>query len=259
MKKNYLKILTVGFCTLSLISGCKEDEKVIPIECTDVKWEYTGTNGAENWDDLCVGFSACGQKSQSPINITGAVENSSLSAINFSYHETPVEIENNGHTIEFVCEAGSKISISGKDYELKQFHYHGSSEHQINGTYSPLEVHFVHKATDNAIAVVGVLFESGTSNPLLEKYLSHFPIKEGNYKATGEKINLSSLMPDNKSYYSYKGSLTTPPCSETVNWFVLQNKLTATSAQLSGFQTILKNNYRPIQALNGRTIYKFNQ
>lgn len=237
-----------------ILSGCDNTKDPASNDCTDVYWTYNGNdNGQNKWVDLCNGFSACGAQAQSPVNISGSVADTNLPSLVFNYLSTPAEIENNGHTIEFACEEGSKLIIGAKEYKLLQFHYHSQSEHQVNGQSYPLEVHFVHKASETDYAVVGVFFEEGNDNKLFTKFLSHFPTQKGKYIDTTE-IVLTELLPANKSFYHYSGSLTTPPCSETVSWYVLKNKVSASPAQLSQFGVILNNNYRNIQNLNGRKI-----
>jgi len=253
-------IFFVSLIYLSIFFGCTTATKVVtPVDCTGVTWTHSGLTGADHWVDLCSGFSACGGQRQSPLNITGAVSDNTLSAIAFNYTTTSIEIDNTGHTVEFMCQPGSKVTINGKVYDLLQFHYHGSSEHTVEGVQSPLEVHFVHQAADKTYAVLGLLFEEGAENLLFSTFLSHFPKVVGIYKDDLAQLNLSSLFPQNKSYYTYSGSLTTPPCSETVSWYVFKNKITASAAQLTEFKAILKNNFRPIQNLNGRIISSFDQ
>lgn len=241
------------------ISSCVYDSAVIPTDCTNIHWTYHMTSsGQDHWVDLCTGYSACSGMSQSPVNISGAMTKHTLSKLIFSYSTTPAEIENNGHTIEFVCEPGNKLTIGGTQYELLQFHYHAQSEHQVDGNNYPLEVHFVHKASDSDYAVVGIFFAEGTSNSLFTEYLSHFPHEEGTY-ADPSEIELEELLPVNKSYFHYSGSLTTPPCSEVVHWYVLKNTITASASQINQLQALLKNNSRQIQGLNGRKIYSFDE
>ena len=117
------------------------------------------------------------------------------------------------------------MDIGSTKYSLAQFHYHAQSEHQLNGIHYPLEVHFVHKASDTDLAVVGVFFEEGAENELLAKYLSDFPLTEGTFEEHSEEIELADLLPANKSYYHYNDSLTTPICSELVTWYVLTNTI----------------------------------
>jgi len=259
--KNLFKLFLLAIVFSVSFSSCekKTEEKTIPTDCTNIHWKYTGEEGPAHWKDLCTGYAECGGETQSPINITGATENASLSAIAFNYTSTTVEIENNSHTVEFVCDPGSKLTIGGTEYELLQFHYHGLSEHEVDGNHYPLEMHFVNKASESNYAVIGLFIEEGAENPLFTSFLSHFPHEEGTYEDHETHIDLSSLFPDDKSYYNYSGSLTTPPCSEVVNWYVLKNTVTASEAQITEFQAILHDNYRPIQNLNGRTISMFNE
>ena len=260
-KSDFLKFFVLSGILLTAVVGCKtkETKDKIPTDCSTIHWTYTGESGPTAWPDLCTGYSACGEKSQSPINITGAVADANLDSINLNYTTTPAEIENNGHTIEFVCEEGSKVTLNGTEYDLLQFHFHGLSEHEVNGKHYPLEIHFVNKATDTNYAVIGLFIEEGDENPLFTQFLSHFPHEEGLYKDTATHIDLSSLFPKNLSYYNYSGSLTTPPCSEVVNWYVLKNTVTASATQISELQSILHNNYRPVQDLNGRSIKMYDK
>jgi carbonic anhydrase len=261
MTKNYRSILTV-FAVLPLFYGCADDHTdEIPTDCTNVHWTHQGEHGQEHWTDLCTGFSTCGGSSQSPINITGAVPGETLSPLEPDYGFTSIEIENNGHTIEFVCDAGSSLTVGNMQYQLLQFHYHGNSENTVEGTQYPLEVHFVNKATDGTYAVIGLFFTDGgdTTNALFSQFLAQFPTEEGTYENDSIELDLSSLLPSNLSYYNYSGSLTTPPCSETVSWYVLKNTVAASTAQIAQFQAILDNNFREVQPLNGRVIYSFDE
>lgn len=230
-------------------------------DCKDVHWSHhKGEDGPENWKNLCSGFSDCGGHSQSPINIiTKDVEaGSGLSNPIFSYGESTVNIINNSHTVQFNIDGENKVQLNGKSYKLLQFHYHALSEHTINDQYYPLEVHFVHKHSDTDYAVLGVMFIEGKENDLFTKYLNEFPTSKGDYHSK-DNIDLISLLPENKNYYHYSGSLTTPPCSEVVNWYVLQNPLEASKEQIAKFSEILHDNYRPIMPLNDRKVYSFHE
>lgn len=227
-------------------------------DCNDVHWSHhEGHDGPENWMNLCDGFNACGGQAQSPINIVSskAVANETLKAIEINYSVSSVDIINNGHTVQFNMHGDNSFTIDDKKYDLLQFHYHASSEHTIDGNYYPLEVHFVHKHSDTDYAVIGIMFEAGEENELFAKYLAHFPAEKGSYSADDE-LNLADLLPDNLSYYYYPGSLTTPPCSEVVNWYVLQKPLTASDSQIEKFSQILNHNFRPVMPLNERILYK---
>jgi carbonic anhydrase len=240
-----------------ILAGCESnDNSPVKTGCEDVYWTYSGNdNGQERWMYLCDDFSVCGQKSQSPINITGISTDSVFAPLDFSYASSTVRIENDGHAIKFNCDSGSELTIGAKKYNLLEFHYHAQSEHQINGQNYPLEVHFVHAASLTDLAVVGVLFEVGEENELLKRFLDKFPIEKGVYNDSTSSFDLISLLPENKSFYHYRGSLTTPPCSETVSWYVLKNTVTASEAQLTLFAGILRNNYRYVQSLNGRLVF----
>ncbi|MDX9791724.1 MAG: carbonic anhydrase family protein, partial [Candidatus Kapabacteria bacterium] len=177
-----------------------------------------------------------------------------LPDLEFNYSTTSTQIENDGHAIKFICDGGSSLKIGEMNYQLLELHYHSASEHQIEGQNYPLEVHFVHKASETDLAVVGIIFEEGAENELFSRFLSNFPLEKGSY-SDKSMINLIELIPENKSYYHYEGSLTTPPCSETVSWYVLKERLTASAEQITQFSAILKNNYRYVQNLYGRVIY----
>jgi len=250
---NSLFVIMISFIILSGCESTKNDP--LTTGCEDVHWTHNGADdGQDKWVYLCADFSPCGQQSQSPINISSFSSDATLPELVFSYASTPTEIVNDGHAIKFVCEEGSILNVGSKEYKLIDFHYHAQSEHQIDGQSFPLEVHFVHKASESDLAVVGVLFEEGEENELFTQFLSFFPNEKGTYNDT-TKIQLSELLPENKSFYHYNGSLTTPPCSEVVSWYVLKNKVTASSAQLNKLRSILRNNYRYVQSLYGRIVY----
>lgn len=270
--KTAMKTIALGLLALVIATACGTDKnslepkedlsknemlKAASGDCEGVHWSYEGEDGPEYWADLCTGFAACNHSSQSPINITGAVENEDLEELEFEYGYTKTNIINNGHTIQFNVDPGSILDANGQSYELLQFHYHSLSEHTYEGQYYPLEVHLVHLADDGNLAVVGIFFEEGDSNPLFEEYLSKFPRHKGSF-SSDKLIELEEIVDDlDEEYYTYSGSLTTPPCSEIVTWHVMEEALEASAEQIAEFAEILHNNYRPIQALNGRTIYKY--
>ena len=228
---------------------------------TNNEWGYDNFGGPACWNDVCCG-TGCTGTHQSPINLVGAVLNTNLPALELSGSETTTKIVHNGHTIEFEQEPGSFLTYGETanglfdDFTLGQFHFHAKSEHQVGGTHAPLEVHFVSRSIwRNEYIVMGVLFEEGASNPFLAQFVAHLPkVKGEEYEDEDLTYNPFDLLPANKSYFSYQGSLTTPPCSEVVHWMVMKNKVTATTAEINAFADILQDNYRPVQPLNGRTI-----
>ncbi len=228
-------------------------------DCKDVHWSHhKGEEGPENWKNLCEGFKDCGGNAQSPIDIetSSVIKSDDLKAPGFHYGKTKVDIINNGHTVQFNVDGNNTVNLNGKDYKLLQFHYHALSEHTIDKQHFPLEVHFVHKHSDKDYAVIGIMFKEGKENALFQKYLDKFPVKKGEFKSD-DMIDLYKLMPANKSYYYYDGSLTTPPCTEIVSWYVFKNPVEASKAQIDQFSKILDHNYRPVQPLNGRKVKLF--
>ncbi len=217
-------------------------------------WGYSDDTGPAHWGDMKPEFATCKSgKQQSPINISKA-HSADLPGITFSYQATPLEVVNNGHTIQVNYAPGSSITVNGKQYELLQFHFHSPSEHEINGKPADMVAHLVHKAADGQLGVIGVLMKKGASNPLIEKIWKHMPKHEGEHSKAAIKINVADLLPEGKAYYHYSGSLTTPPCSEGVNWMVLENTVEVSAAQVSAFTTIFHKSTRPVQPLNGRTV-----
>jgi len=222
-------------------------------------WGYTGHGAPENWGDLTPDYATCKLGgSQSPINISKdvIVATTGLEPIDFHYVTKANEVINNGHSIQVNVASGSYIKIDGKEFELKQFHFHTPSENQIEGENFPLEAHFVHAAKDGSLAVVALMFEDGKSNEIIEKVWSKMP-KEANKSA---KIELSAnminqLLPTDKKYYRFDGSLTTPPCSEGVRWFVLKDYATISKEEVAEFlHTMHHPNNRPVQPVNARKV-----
>ena len=218
-------------------------------------WTYSGEHGPEHWGELDASFAACktGQQ-QSPIDIRSA-KSLDLPAIEFKYQGTPLRIINNGHTIEVYPAPGSAIAVGGERYELKRFHFHHPSEEKINGKEYAMVVHLVHADAKGKSAVVGVLLEEGRANPLIGTVWSYLPAEAGpERKYEDVRINVADLLPDDHGYYTYPGSLTTPPCSEGVRWFVLKKPVTISKGQAEAFGKIYAHNARPTQPLHGRTV-----
>lgn len=218
-------------------------------------WSYAGAQGPEMWDALSPDFEACGRGTQqSPINITGGVD-AETPEIAFDYHPEVVRFVNNGHTIQENFDGTCTIQLGEHSYNLVQFHFHTPSEHQVDGRSFPLEAHFVHKDADGHLAVVGVLFEEGEENPVLDVLEAYMPTAAGQSRTVdGLSIDPISLIPFDHRYVTYPGSLTTPPCSEGVHWLVLDAHQTASKEQIAVIHDIIGDNARPVQPANDRQV-----
>lgn len=238
--------------------SCKDDDKVIPTDCTDIHWTYEGAEGPDHWSELCTGYSDCAGVSQSPVDIRNTVLDASLAAIPKSYTNSKTAILNNGHTIQFTYDGGSSITVNGEQYDLLQFHFHTSSEHTVNGASHPMEVHLVHKnAATGKLAVIGVFIDEGAENTLLTKFMSHLPEQHDETYSSSDTYTASDLLPAGQGYYTYPGSLTTPPCSEIVTWIVMKNHIEASAAQIQKIESIEHENNRPLRPIGSRTIKEF--
>jgi len=197
-----------------------------------------------------------GQK-QSPINISTPLTNQAkLNDITLNYHANPLVVENNGHTIkvnESITSPGTMYIgniLSYDEYTLLQYHIHSPSEHTVNGVSYPMEIHFVHGTPDGKLAVIGVVVQPGTHNNELQKILDNAPASVATNSPENVFIDPRGL--DTRNYVSYAGSLTTPPCTEGVNWYVLTTPIEASGAQITSFQSFFTDNARQTQNLNGR-------
>ncbi|WP_457745141.1 carbonic anhydrase [Sulfurimonas sp.] len=222
-------------------------------------WGYTGVDDPAHWGDLNPKYAECKLGgSQSPINITKdiTVTTQGLAPIDFHYTTSASEIINNGHSVQVNVKPGSYIKIDGKVFELKQFHFHTPSENHIDGKSFPLEAHFVHQAKDGSLAVVAVMFEDGKENPVINKIWNKMPKKVGEkVKSSLSVAMINELLPKKKTYYRFDGSLTTPPCSEGVRWFVLKNYSTVSKKEVTEFLHKLHHpNNRPIQPIDARKV-----
>lgn len=241
--------------------GCATNESKdakTPAHAIEAHWEYEGEAGTEAWGKLCPKYATCSNgKNQSPIDITGAATKS-LSDIAFNYQPTTLNILNNGHTILVVYDEGSFIGIDGtRRYELRQFHFHAPSEHTLNGKPSAMEMHLVHQSTDGELAVVGVLIENGSHNQAFLPVLYNLPADPSeDHSLNKVMVNANDLLPGERLYYHYDGSLTTPPCTEGVKWFVLTTPIELSESQIDSFKAIFNNNSRPVQPLNNREVLK---
>ena len=211
-------------------------------------WTY---DEAAHWGDLSPDFQVCGLGAeQSPIDLVDPVP-AELGDVAVKWQPKGGVVVNNGHTIQVNTEAGSAADIAGKSYDLLQFHFHHPSEHTVAGAAHAMEAHFVHRAADGGLAVLGVFLVPGAENGTLARVWGKVPDEEGEAELDGA-LDLSTLLPSDRAYYRYAGSLTTPPCSETVLWTVFANPVEVSDAQIAAFAALYPMNARPIQDLNRR-------
>ncbi len=220
-------------------------------------WGYTGQTGPAHWGKLSPEFAICASgKNQSPIDITGTIDGD-LPKLNIDYQTGGDKVVNNGHTIKLNYTPGSTISVAGSSFELKQLHFHTPSENTIEGRHFPMEAHFVHADEDGNLAVVAVMYNQGAANAELEKAWRKMPHEAGKTVQLSERLNAKNLLPSGRDYYRFNGSLTTPPCSEGVNWFVMKKIASASKQQIDKFSQVMGHDTnRPVQSVNARVVLK---
>jgi carbonic anhydrase len=249
MKSSNAARSTMLACALALLPVCAHSEEA------HHEWDYGAQHGPQHWGELKPEFESCALgKEQSPIDIRNAVH-AKLEPIRFDYHPTPLHIIDNGHTIQVNYAPGSSITVGEQRYELVQFHFHKPSEEKVNGKSYPMVAHLVHKNAGGALAVVAVLLKQGQQNSLVKTLWTNLPLEKDQEKVAEKAIiNAARLIPANHAYYKFAGSLTTPPCSEGVTWFVLVSPMPVSEAQVARFGKIYRANARPVQPLNERTV-----
>jgi carbonic anhydrase len=227
-------------------------------------WSYEeGEQAPDKWGKLSPKYTVCATgKEQSPIDIDSSkAVTSELPKLQFEYTKIPLQIENNGHTIQInTNHQGGQLKIGNESYELIQFHAHTPAEESIDGKRAEMVVHLVHKNAAGKLAVVGVQFEeqADSENPFLATLWKVMPKQEGDPVKFDTQIDVKDLLPADHNYYTFAGSLTTPPCSEGVKWIVLKQAVNFSAAQLEQFKEVFHHNARPIQPLNDRKVLSSN-
>ncbi|MFY0610887.1 MAG: carbonic anhydrase family protein [Hyphomicrobiaceae bacterium] len=213
-------------------------------------WGYGVRNGPAHWSAMNDKFKTCGTgKHQSPIDIPRAAGKGGAK-VTFDYQAGSATVVNNGHTIQVNVAKGSKLSVGKRSYRLVQFHFHTPSENTVDGLHYPMETHLVHADEKGRLAVVALMVRIGDRS-LIDRLPK--PTEVNVMTSTG-KINPAKLLPSDKSHYAFTGSLTTPPCSEGVNWIVMKEPVEVTNATVAEFYAILGANNRPTNPRNGREI-----
>ncbi|WP_307893507.1 carbonic anhydrase [Bacillus swezeyi] len=258
------KKLIYSFLAVSLslsLGACSKITSASHHTNEEVHWSYEEEAGPEHWGELKQANSACINGSeQSPIHIdvSQVKTDRHLDNIQIQYESAPFTLVNNGHTIQANARAkSSSIFIEGHQYKLVQFHFHTPSEHQLNGKSYAMELHLVHKDENGKIAVLGVMIQEGKENQQLASIWDVLPKKETVKDISlNEQVDLQRLLPQEKTAFHYNGSLTTPPCTEKVKWYIFEQSIEMSKKQIQAFQQIFPDNHRPVQPLNKRNVLK---
>jgi carbonic anhydrase len=220
-----------------------------------VHWDYSGHAGPTHWGELDPNFRVCQNgKSQTPIDIVSTTD-IGLPPLHVHYRTGGKEELHNGHTIQVDYQTGSTLTLDERTYELKQFHFHAPSENHIGGHAFPMEAHLVHADAEGRLAVIAVMFEEGAENPAIATTWAAMPQHAGQHVTLGSRVSAEALLPADRAYYRFEGSLTTPPCSEGVTWLVMKHPVSASHGQLTKFARAIGHpNNRPLQGLNARAV-----
>ena len=235
-----LLALSVAVLLLTTAGYAQEAHNETPTATQPTHWDYE-THGPSCWG----GFAQECQKGhlQSPINIVSSKSIPLKGSLSLKMNEdmhTTADVVDNGHAIQVNVKNGGKLVLDGREYTLVQFHFHGHSEHTIDGKQYALEGHLVHKSADGHLAVVAIMFNEGKNNPVLDNVLGGI--------GRDIRIDPQDLLPHHKKhYYHYIGSLTTPPCTEGVQWYILKEPMTASKAQIEDMRAHYDHNFRPVQ------------
>ncbi|MBR7782283.1 carbonic anhydrase [Undibacterium luofuense] len=223
-----------------------------------VHWSYQGETGPQNWGKMNPANAKCDSGDrQSPIDIRDGIK-VDLEPIMFDYKLSGFNVIDNGHTIQVNPAAGNYITVMGKSYELAQFHFHKPSEERISGKSFEMVVHLVHKDIDGRLAVIAILLERGKAHSVIQQVWNNLPLEKNEAMTALTALDLNLLLPVKREYYTYMGSLTTPPCSEGVLWMVMKEPVEISHEQLAIFSRLYPMNARPIQKTSGRLIKESN-
>ncbi|WP_416054724.1 carbonic anhydrase [Janthinobacterium svalbardensis] len=221
-------------------------------------WSYEGDSGPANWSKINVDWAKCGNGSrQSPIDIRDGMK-VELEQISFDYHPSSFNVVDNGHTVQVGVSGGNYITVQNRMFELQQFHFHRPSEERINGKAFEMVVHLVHRDAEGRLAVLALLLERGAPQATIQTVWNNLPLEKFETMQPTILLDPAEMLPARRDYYTYMGSLTSPPCSEGVLWLVMKQPVQASPAQMALFSRLYPLNARPVQAGNGRIIKESN-
>lgn len=224
-------------------------------------WSYAGKDGPSHWANLDPAYAACNGKEQSPIDIRNAVK-ADLPTLQFEFKNGPLNIINNGYTavrLDYAAGNGNFVTVGGERYELTQFHFHRPSEEYIHGKQYDMVIHFMLRGGGGKVAGVAVLVKAGHANDTVRELWKYMPKTAGkDHLIPGVAVNPAGLLPRNTAYYMYAGSVTAPPCTEGVTWFVLKTPVSVSQQQIDAFTKLYPHDVRPPQPLDGRIVKESN-
>lgn len=251
-RRQLLKLFAATGAGTALVVGSGSLKRAIA-SGNSSEWGYVGQTSPEHWGELSPDYRMCRIGSdQSPIDLQGAID-ADLAEVEVYYQPIPLRILNNGHTVQVNASPGNRIVLDGEEFELKQFHFHHPSEHTVNEASFPMEAHFVHQNEKGEYAVLGVFLKEGAENAAFQPVWEAMPRQQSDEQLISDaEIDLNSLLPSERNSYRYFGSLTTPPCSETVKWVVFEAPVELSRSQLAQFEGIFPLNARPVQPLQRR-------
>lgn len=262
----------IGLCLLAMavLSACIPDPRLLgnaggtggaAIGYKAPEWDYSGPTGPEKWADMKPEWATARDgKAQSPVDITEAQVTTAFFPLKLNYGVSGIDLLNDGRCVRQSIFPGSFIDIGGKPYKLSQFEIHTPSEHLVNGKRYEMEIQLIHEGPDGKPLVLSLLIEQGASdNSFLAQLWPHLPQDAGtSIKRPDITMQVKGLLPQDLAYYFYEGSYTVPPCKEGVHWYILRQPAQASAKQIQTFRQIFTNNSRPVQPLNGRTVWATN-
>ncbi|MYM23312.1 carbonic anhydrase family protein [Duganella sp. FT135W] len=221
-------------------------------------WSYEGESGPANWASINPAWAKCGAGNrQSPIDIRDGMK-VELEQIGFDYHPSSFNVTDNGKTVQVMVGGGNFLNIGNRMYELIQFHFHRPSEERINGKGYEMVVHMVHKDAEGHIAMLAVLLERGRPQPVIQNVWNNLPLEKFDTAAPSTVLDPLELLPARRDYFTFMGSMTTPPCQEGVLWIVMKEPVQASPQQMALFSRLYPLNARPVQPSSGRIIKESN-
>jgi carbonic anhydrase len=228
--------------------------EISPLSTPAPNWDYADKAGPSHWAELDAKFEQCDRgQQQSPIALQAAAA-SDIPNLRLHYQPSPIQVTNNGRTLLVAYEPGSYLELEGQRFDLIQFHFHHPSEHRLGNQDYPMELHLVHSNASGDLAVIGVAIEAGAENQALSAIWENLIPAQTSLTDTDRTVDASLLLPPVATSYRYSGSLTTPPCSEAVQWIVMDHPIQLSPQQIEAFAALVPANNRPLQALNGRSL-----